>query len=358
MARNFSFLKNKRLWIPLTIGVLLLLFAVFAEIFFFSSLPLDTDSFSQRANLREATGDFFAPTSIIEEPEARTWQNRAFSVAVFEEDLETGLDLSSCAYETCAYSTGGEEFCSGPIARTCNSKTPFITVGNNSMMCRFEGRNACEVFVEARDAAGNTGSFSQAYHIDFTPPQVGRVVLGPDFVQREGAITLEQEKEYGLQVVVQDNVELRGCWLYGNGVYLKPTTLNADCLHDCIASATFQMEGESSLNLAAFCTDVAGNLGQGEAVEVKVNQQPVVSSCRVSPAQGTRDTEFQFLATAVDPDTDPLLYLWEFGDGNVQEGQEVLHRYPAKGTYMPKVTVHDKDGLFGECGTAWAVVEE
>ena len=42
-----------------------------------------------------------------------------------------------------------------------------------------------------------------------------------------------------------------------------------------------------------------------------------------------------------DPDGNPLIYVWNFGDGDFDIGPVVLHRYAATGTFIVTLTVHD-----------------
>jgi len=54
-----------------------------------------------------------------------------------------------------------------------------------------------------------------------------------------------------------------------------------------------------------------------------------------------------------DPDGDSLEYLWDFGDGNIQEGKQVTHSYAQVGEYKVNLIVKDNSGVSG-CDSATA----
>jgi len=47
-----------------------------------------------------------------------------------------------------------------------------------------------------------------------------------------------------------------------------------------------------------------------------------------------------------DPDNNALFYSWDFGDGNVGSGLDVVHTYSSDGFYVAVLTVTDSQGLF------------
>jgi hypothetical protein len=52
-------------------------------------------------------------------------------------------------------------------------------------------------------------------------------------------------------------------------------------------------------------------------------------------------------SSARDPESQGLLYVWEFGDGGMAGGSSATHTYTAAGTYDAKVTVTDPQGATG-----------
>jgi len=55
---------------------------------------------------------------------------------------------------------------------------------------------------------------------------------------------------------------------------------------------------------------------------------------------------------SMDADNDPLKYVWDFGDGNQDEGVSPIHRYRKGGFYRLLLTVTDNSGL--SCNRAMA----
>ena len=65
------------------------------------------------------------------------------------------------------------------------------------------------------------------------------------------------------------------------------------------------------------------------------------------PATGMVNETVAFDASAsVDPEGDPLIYAWDFGDGTTQEVSwpQAEHRFAVAGTYVVQLTVRDHEG--------------
>ncbi len=56
-----------------------------------------------------------------------------------------------------------------------------------------------------------------------------------------------------------------------------------------------------------------------------------------------------------DPDGTITLYIWDFGDGNVTAGQQVVHVYQTAGNYTATLTVTDNDGATDTASVAITV---
>jgi len=71
-------------------------------------------------------------------------------------------------------------------------------------------------------------------------------------------------------------------------------------------------------------------------------------SCAItSPSDGSEFTvgmEIQFVCSASDPDGDPLVYAWDFGDGGASPDLIPKHAYTAAGDYTVTLTVSDGYG--------------
>ena len=343
MAGNFSFLdgmvrlwKQKRFWLIAGMGGLLF--------FGYLSISLREDSLALNGVSPDVlVQDKEPPTVVIESPEQGIWMSRDFQVLVFEEDLETAIAMDSCVFQVCAYGANDEERCTGVIQRVCGEKTPAVTVGPEGM-CSFEGREACFVYVDAKDVAGNKGGAYRSYHVDFTPPSIGEASI-----QEEG-------EGYAIQAKTQDNTAIATCGLYVNERFVAIMEFQQDCRETCSVFKSFELS-EIESRLFIRCDDIAGNSSNGDEFVILQNQAPNVVSCGVNPTQGTLETIFQFSLKALDPNQDLLSYRWETGDGTMLNDKDAIHQYTTSGTYMPKVTVSDTEGLFAECNTAWVVVE-
>lgn len=81
------------------------------------------------------------------------------------------------------------------------------------------------------------------------------------------------------------------------------------------------------------------------------NLAPVFSNCDVDSVEGTTQLNFKFNFTALaqDPNGGEVKYEWDFGDGNVMEGQNVEWTYKKAGLYIPRVKAVDSLGGFSYC---------
>ena len=332
------FWKQKRFWIIIGIGGLLFVVSLWA---------LSRDDSTIFNGLKSISSDELEkdkepPTLIIESPDQGTWISHGFKAFVFEEDLETEIDMSSCTFQVCAYDVNGVEKCTGIIQRICSEHTSEVTVDPNGM-CSFEGREACTVYVEAQDLAGNKGGSYNSYHIDFTPPTIEE-------------LSITNEEGYIVQAEVQDDNAIKICGLYVNDRFTSTMEFKQDCRETCSVLGSFEAE-EIESRIFIRCDDIAGNSANGDEYLIRRNEAPNIASCTVKPAQGILGTDFQFMLEASDSNQDTLSYKWEVGDGTIIEEKDVRYQYISKGTYRPKVTVSDPKGLSAQCNTAWVVVE-
>ena len=90
--------------------------------------------------------------------------------------------------------------------------------------------------------------------------------------------------------------------------------------------------------------------------EIQVNQAPI-ASFTASPTSGDAPLQVNFDASASsDPESDPLTYAWNFGDGNSGSGILPSHIYQVPGTFTATLTVND--GEFTSTATETIIVSE
>ncbi|MCM8762974.1 MAG: PKD domain-containing protein [Candidatus Omnitrophica bacterium] len=87
---------------------------------------------------------------------------------------------------------------------------------------------------------------------------------------------------------------------------------------------------------------------------IRINSAPqvkAVGDINICEANPDKPLEVTFDASGCwDADNDNLTYLWDFGDGEKQEGQVVTHTYEKGGNYIARLTVTDDSG--SECNSA------
>lgn len=351
MARNFSFLKNRKLLIVLAAGLIGVLGVLLSQV----QKPQEPISLP-------GTGedDSIPPASSIVSPEDRTWHNARFSVAIRDSDIGVGLASFVPGKQGCLYRI--EDFGLDKVFgnfRKCGTSDVSISVGKDqacsASYVKDSSQGRCRISTQAIDKAGNTSGWkSYLFFIDLESPVVGSVFVDPDF-SRGG---------YILQGEVADNGKVVSCWLAQDSKVMG-STVSFDSLpcqegRMCSINAQYVPEDANIHTVRFGCKDAAGNVGYGEPLSslVFINQAPEIELCKVAPSQGNVLTVFQFESVAQDLNQDTLSYRWEFGDGTVSQDQSPSHRYTASGTYTPKLTVQDSAGETDECSTAWVVVQE
>ncbi|MEM9483918.1 MAG: DUF4347 domain-containing protein, partial [Cyanobacteria bacterium P01_F01_bin.116] len=71
------------------------------------------------------------------------------------------------------------------------------------------------------------------------------------------------------------------------------------------------------------------------------NFSPTITEAAANFVPGLAPLNVDFIASATDPENDPLTYSWDFGDGAQATGINVSHQYAANGVYDVTLTVSD-----------------
>ena len=189
--------------------------------------------------------------------------------------------------------------------------------------------------VTVTDPAG--GSDSDTVEITVAAPQANRAPT-----VQAGALPASGKAPLDVVLTAQgsdpDGDALTYSWEFGDG----STAKGRRARHTYTAVGTYQAkvtvdDGESTgtATVQIVVGDPAGN------------QAPTVQAAADPSGGGTAPLKVGFCAAGVDPDGDPLSYVWDFGDGGMAGGTKATHTYTAPGTYVAKVTVTDPSGATG-----------
>jgi len=133
-----------------------------------------------------------------------------------------------------------------------------------------------------------------------------------------------------------ENDTLFYTWTFGDG---QQTTTSTGTVNHTYASA-----GPVTVSVAV--SDGLHQVTANKSLTIKAaNQAPVIQGSGISfqPQPPIVGVNIQFSVLASDPDSDPLTYAWDFGDGNTTTTStgSVTHSYASAGNYAASVTVSD-----------------
>jgi YVTN family beta-propeller protein len=193
--------------------------------------------------------------------------------------------------------------------------------------------------------------------LDTTPPSLGY------YLPRNGAVNQPRSTVIGLVI----NETLDGTTLNSQNIVVRPAAGGAAIATDIMNTSYGVINVVPRAPLAADTAyivdlvaggikDVAGNgiaatqfsFSTGAGV-TPINQPPVFASLNVAPVSpATTGTPVTFTANASDPESGPLQYSWQFGDGTAATpfiaSSSIQHTYTSPGSYTILAQVKDDQG--------------
>lgn len=117
-------------------------------------------------------------------------------------------------------------------------------------------------------------------------------------------------------------------------------------------SHAYGVAGEFTARLTVTNTK---SLVDDDIVRVKIipTNLPPTASIQLSPARGTIGAALSFTAVASDPESQPLTYAWDFGDGATSNQAQASHAFAKPGAHSVKLIVADAQG--GQVSTSVTV---
>ncbi|MFA4998484.1 MAG: PKD domain-containing protein [Candidatus Paceibacterota bacterium] len=336
---------------------------LFIYFYYFSSGKNTISQILEGGLSPEIKSDKIPPFAVILSPADGSWHGFDFEVQIEDSEVGSGLVSYAKGEKGCKYII--EDLGNGASVnsfRECGSTKITVPVGKDKICSSSydkdnNSQGKCMVSVKAYDKAGNeSGWRGFVFNIDIVHPEVGEIAVSG------GKNIFDLNKSYIVEATASDNSRITGCWLYVDG-RLQNEKIDIDpfpCKDEkvCGVSTSISFDKEGEYNLKFGCGDAAGNLGSGKEIKIKTvtNHSPEISFCKVTPSQGSLQTEFKFQAESSDPDGDGVSYLWEFGDNQTSTEKAPSHYYLQEGTYQPRIFVSDGFGGEKKCQTAWVIV--
>lgn len=109
-----------------------------------------------------------------------------------------------------------------------------------------------------------------------------------------------------------------------------------------IVNHTYHIPGKYLVKLT-----ITGNIGLSgtDTTQIQVFNTPPIAYAMAEPMEGTGTLTYRFEGSrSYDPDGNITSFHWDFGDGNTEYGQTVLHTFKIQGSYHVILTVTDELG--------------
>jgi len=134
---------------------------------------------------------------------------------------------------------------------------------------------------------------------------------------------------------------------------------------DTIAGANHTWTKAGRYEIKAKATDSQGAAsGWSESFNVTIDAPPDKPSMPSGPSSGRPGTNYAYIASATDPDEDPISYTFDWGDGTtsifgpVDSGilASINHTWTKAGTYQVKANANDGKEETSEWSESWTVI--
>ncbi|VEP17781.1 Outer membrane adhesin like proteiin (fragment) [Hyella patelloides LEGE 07179] len=157
--------------------------------------------------------------------------------------------------------------------------------------------------------------------------------VAPTITEIVGDTDVLEGEEVTYTAIASDNGNdsLTYSWDFGD----NNTATGIDVTH------TFADNGNYTITLTV--TDDDGGTATSTK-EVTVNNVAPTITEIIGKQDVNEGEEVTYSASATDPGDDTLTYTWDFGDGNIANGENVTHTFTDNGSYTITLTVSDDDG--------------
>ncbi len=147
--------------------------------------------------------------------------------------------------------------------------------------------------------------------------------------------------------------EFQGAYFYGDYAQNWLRVLHVDASDQLVGGVTdfgTELDGPVAIEMSrdGRLYYLAINAGELRRISYTAGDTPPTAKATGSPTSGLAPLTVQFSsAGSADPDGDPLLYSWDFGDGTTASVANPRHTYAANGTFTARLTVADGRGGTG-----------
>jgi PKD repeat protein len=212
---------------------------------------------------------------------------------------------------------------SGIVSATCNGAPASVGPGG-ALGCGpalIPGGNS--LTLAATDAAGNTSTSDVSVTYSLNHPPTADAGLG------QSGIVGTPLPFSGAGSQDPDNDPLSYAWAFGDGGSASGIS----------ASHAYTSAGTYAVTLTVTDSKGASAGATTSATIVAANRPPTASAG--ANYSGIVGTPINFAGSASDPDNDPLVSTWSFGDGSFASGTAASHAYDAAGSYTLTLTISD-----------------